>query len=224
MRQQGKSRLILSTAEAEAIDARIAHVEAHTGVQIVAAVVARCDGYPEVVWKAFALGAALAALVVVALDFARPDWMSLYAALSNVLPIIGAGAVSAALGAAVPAYARLFVNRFRADSEVRQHAQAMFLTRQLFRTRGRNGVLLLAGLFEHKVEVLADIGFDGRIVEREWHSVVEAMTPLLAARRPGEAIARGLDELEKLLLTKGFRAGSATDDELSNQPIQDGGA
>jgi putative membrane protein len=215
--------LVLTKAEADALDARISRVEARTGVQVVAAVVPRCDSYPEVVWKAFALGAALAALVVVLLDLARPDWMSVYAALSHVLPIIGIGAASALLAVAVPAYARLFVNRFRVDGEVRQHAQAMFLTRQLFRTRARNGVLLLASLFEHKVEVLADIGFDGRIGEPEWHTVVEAMTPLLATHRPGDALGHGLDALEKLLVAKGFRAVAASDDELSNRPIEDRG-
>jgi putative membrane protein len=214
--------VLLSNAEADAIDARIARVEVRTGVQVVAAVAARSDGYPEVVWQAFALGAALAALAVVVLDIARPDWMAVDAALSNVLPIIGAGAASALAAVAVPAYARLFVNPFRSAGEVRQRAQAMFLTRQLFRTRARNGVLLFASLFEHDVEVVADIAFDGRVDEREWHSVVTAMTPLLARRRLADALTSGLDALETLLVAKGFsRASGGARDELSNRPIED---
>jgi uncharacterized membrane protein len=67
--------VLLRKAEADAIDTRIASVEARTGVQIVAAVMARSDGYPEVVWKAFALGVALAALAVAVLEAARPDRM-----------------------------------------------------------------------------------------------------------------------------------------------------
>ena len=51
--------LLLTRKEADAIDARIARLEARTGVQVVAAVVAKCDAYPEIVWKAFALGAAI---------------------------------------------------------------------------------------------------------------------------------------------------------------------
>jgi putative membrane protein len=212
--------VLLRKAEADAIDTRIASVEARTGVQIVAAVMARSDGYPEVVWKAFALGVALAALAVAVLDAARPDWMSEYAALSNVLPIIGVGAASALAAVGVPAYARLFLDPFRAAGEVRQRAQAMFLTRQLFRTRSRNGILVFASLFEHEVEVLADIGFDGRVDERDWHAVVAAMTPLLAARRPGEAIASGLDALEAMLAAKGF-AGEGGADELPNRPVEE---
>ena len=63
-----------------------------------------------------------------------------------------------------PAYARLFINRFRMDGEVRQYAQSMFLTRQLFHTRARSGVLVLAALFERKVQVIRtlwkDVGGD----------------------------------------------------------------
>ena len=215
--------MILGRAEADAIDARIAEVEARTGVQVVAAVVPRSDSYPEVVWKAFALGAALAALVVVVLDFMRPDWASVYAALWHVLSIIGAGALSAVAAATMRFYARLFVNPIRADVEVRQHARSLFLARQLFRTRERNGVLLLASLFEQKVELIADVGFDGRVFEPEWHGVIAAMTPLLATHRPAEAIGHGLDELERLLQSKGY-GGRPRDGELSNRPIEDAGA
>lgn len=215
--------MFLSQAEADAIDARIARIEAHSGAQVVAAIVAKCDGYPEVVWKAFALGAAIAALVVVALDFARPGWMTSYEALAHALPIIGAGAVSALAAVAWPAYARLFLDRFRVDGEVRQHAQAMFLTRQLFRTRARNGVLVLVSLFERKVEIQADIGFAGRVEPHEWASIVEAMTPLLAAGRPADALAGGLERLDALLRSRRIERDGGAGDELSNRPIEERG-
>jgi len=59
--------LFLSQVEADAIEARVAHVEARTGAQVVTAIVDRSDAYPELVWKAFALGIAVAALLVVGL-------------------------------------------------------------------------------------------------------------------------------------------------------------
>jgi uncharacterized membrane protein len=46
------------------LDQRIAEVEKLTGVQIVIAVIERSDAYPELPWKAFALGAAVAGLAV----------------------------------------------------------------------------------------------------------------------------------------------------------------
>jgi putative membrane protein len=217
--------VLLSEAEAAGIDARIARLEARCGVQVVAAVVVKSDAYPETVWKAFALGAALSALAVALLDAARADWMSAHAALAHVLPIIGIAATSALGAVFVPAYARLFVGRLRAEAEVRQRAQALFLERQLFRTRARNGVLVFASLFERRVEVIADIGFDGRVTHADWQAVVDAIKAHLASGRPADAIGRGLDRLESLLA--GLRIapdpGPAAD-ELPNRPIEEGGA
>jgi uncharacterized membrane protein len=214
--------VFLTPAEADAIEARVARLEARTGVQAVAAIVGRSDPYPEIIWKAFALGVAFAALAVVVLDVLRPDWMSAHAAWSSVTPILGSGAASAVLAIAWPAYARLFLNRVRSHGEVLQYARATFLERQLFRTRTRNGILLCASLFERRVELIADIGYHGQLVERDWVTVIDAMTPLLAGARPADAMLRGLDRLEDLLRSKGFIRPEA-DNELANRPIDEAG-
>jgi len=214
----------LRPQEADAVEACIARVEARTGAQVVTAVVDKCDGYPEIVWKAFALGIAAAALVVVALDVVRPDWVGAHYTWFNVAPILAAGAVSALVAIAVPEYARLFLNRVRAAGEVRQFAQAMFLERQLFHTRSRNGVLVLASLFERHVEIVADIGFDGRIDATQWRSVVETMAPALAAGRPADAFVRALERIEAALADKAFAREPSGGNDLSNRPIDAEGA
>lgn len=213
----------LTPQEADAVEACIARVEALTGVQVVTATVGRSDRYPEIVWKAFALGVAVAALCVVALDVIRPDWVGVHDAWFNVAPILAAGAASALAAIAVPAYARCFLNRVRTAGEVRQYAQAMFLERQLFRTRSRNGVLVLASLFERHVEIVADIGFDGRVDAAQWRSVVDAMTPALAAGRPALAFTCALRQIEAMLADRGFPADPAGGDELPNRPFETDG-
>jgi len=210
--------LLLTHAEADAIEARIARIEHATGAQVVTAIVGRSDAYPELAWKAFALGASIAALLVFAFDIARPDWMLRYTAWSNVAPILGIGAASAILALALPPYERLFLNRVRCAGEVRQRAQAMFLERQLTRTHLRNGVLLLASVFERRVEIIADIGFEGRVAEGEWRTVIDAMTPALAGANPADAFTRGLGRLEALLAEKGIH-GHAGRNELPDRPI-----
>ncbi|MGC1819279.1 MAG: TPM domain-containing protein [Casimicrobiaceae bacterium] len=213
----------LTKAEADAMELRIAEVEARTGVQVVAAIVGRSDAYPEIAWKAFAMGAAVAALAVVCLDMLRPDWMPDLAVWSNVVPILGAGAASAILTLVLPAYARLYLEAARRDGEVRQRAQALFHERKLARTRGRDAVLLLASVFERRVEVIADVGFDGRVEPREWRGVVDAMTPAFAGADPAEALSRGVEAVESLLRAKGI-AGSRVGDELPDRPIDEAGA
>ena len=73
--------MILTTKEAEAIDAQIGRLESRTGVQVVTAVVGKSDTYVELPWKAFALGAAFAGFAVVVADMRWPQWITSHTAL-----------------------------------------------------------------------------------------------------------------------------------------------
>lgn len=216
--------MILTRAEADAIDARVAQVEARTGVQVVAAVVGKSYTYPQLPWKAFALGAAIAGLAIVLMDWQRPDWLTAHAALVHTVTILGAGAAGALLVVFVPAFARLFLRPPRRDIEVRRYAESLFLERELFKTRDRNGVLLLVSLFERKVEILPDVGFRDRVTEADWNAVLARMTPLLRDARPADALQQGLAAVEALLAAKGFRARPGADNELPDRPIDVRGA
>jgi len=215
---------VLSEADKQSIVARVAAAEAATGVQIVTAVVDRADAYPEVVWKAFALAASLAALAVVVADVLRPDWMTTYAALTHVAPVLGAGALSAVAAALVPAYARLYLRAARRDNETRQCADSMFLDHDLSCTRARTAVLLLVARFERKVELVADTGFRGHIAPAEWAAVVDVTTAGLARGEGARALLAGIDRLEVLLLERGYRRHGSGDVALPDAPIEAAGA
>jgi putative membrane protein len=214
--------MFLSHAEADAIDAQIGRLESQTGVQLVTAVIGKSDTYVELPWKAFALGAALAAFVVVLADVRWPQWVASHTALVHATTILGAAAASALLAIFVPPFARLFLRQTRCDLEVRQHAQSLFLTRQLFKTRGRTGVLILVSLFERRVEILPDIGLHARISEAEWEAVVARMTPRLREARPFHALQEGLASLADLLASRGFQPGAGFN-ELPDRPIEERG-
>jgi putative membrane protein len=215
--------VLLTPQEADAVEARIAQLETRTGAEVVTAVAGRSDACPEIPWKAFALGVVFAAVVAVALDYLQPDWAGLHATWFNLAPVLAAGAVSALAALVIPEYGRLYLDRVRSASEVRQYAQAMFVDRRLSRTRTRNGVLVLASLYERHVEIVADIGFDGRVDAAAWASVIDAMTPRLREARPAAALLVAVERIEALLVARGF-AGSAGGGELANRPIDDEGA
>jgi putative membrane protein len=215
--------MFLSQAEVAAIDRDIARVEARTGVQIVTAIVGKADSYPELPWTAFALGASLGALGAVAADVLRPDWVSAHIALITALTIMAAGGASALAAVFVPPYARLFLREARCDVEVHHYAESLFLRRELFKTRDRNGILLLVCRFERKVEILADLGFHGRMGEAEWDRVIAAMAPLLFRARFVEALQAGLALLEQLLSTKGFSGVPGGMNELPDAPVEERG-
>ncbi len=216
--------MFLTRTEADAIEARTAALEASTGVQVVTAVVGKADSYVELPWRAFALGIVLAALAVVLIDGLQPDWASSYLALQHVVTILGIGAASALLAIYIPAYARLFLTRLRRDTEVRHYAESMFLRRELFDTRGRNGVLVLVCVFERKVEILADTGLHARVGEPQWRSVIARMTPALASGRAAEALLQGLARLEEILREKVPQGSSDAGNELGDRPIEERGA
>jgi len=215
--------VLLTPPEADAVEARIGALEARTGVEVVTAVVGRSDAYPEIPWKAFALGVVFAALVVVALDYLQPEWAGAHATWLNLAPVLVAGAVSALAAPVVPEYGRLYLDHVRSAREVRQYAQAMFVDRRLFRTRARNGVLVLASLYERHVEIVADIGFDRRVDAAAWASVIDAMMPRLREARPAAALLVAVERIEVLLVERGF-VGNAGGGELANRPIDGEGA
>ena len=117
----------LNADEAASLDALVARLESATGVQIVPAIVGKADTYPEVPWTAFGLGAAFSSLALVVSDRLRPEWATASTAATHAVVVLGTGAVCALLAAFVPAVARLLLYRRRADAEVRQYAESMFL-------------------------------------------------------------------------------------------------
>lgn len=203
------------------VASRVAALERAHGVEVVTASIAKADVYPELPWRAGALAASLTALAVAVGDVLRPDWATsttLLVSLATVM-IVGAGVSLAAIF--VAPFARLFLSRTRAEVEVRQFAHAFFLERQLFRTQRRLGVLILIARFEHRVEVVADIGYDGRIAAAEWGSVIPPMLPHLKDGRADDALVAGLDALDALLASRGFAGDGRAPNELPDATMHE---
>ena len=217
------ARMILTRSEESAIEARTAEVEAHTGVEVVAAVVAKSYAYPQLPWKAFALGAAIAGFTVVLVDALRPEWTTAHTALLHTVAILGTGATSAIVAIFAPPFARLFLRAPRRDLEVRRHAESLFVRHGLTSTRERTGILLLVSLFERKIELLPDIAFHTRVSATEWDAVVARMMPKLRAQRPVDALLEGLGALDVLLAAKGFGPRTDNRNELPDRPIVERG-
>lgn len=203
------------------IAARVGALERARGVEVVTASIAKADVYPELPWRAGALAASIAALVVAIGDVLRPDWVTSTTLLVSLATVMLVGAGVSLLAIFVPPFARLFLARARREVEVRQYAQAFFLERQLFRTRKRQGILILVARFERRVELIADIGFDGRIAAAEWGSVIPPMVPLLREGRADDALLAGLDALDALLASRGFAGDGQASNELPDATMHE---
>ena len=203
------------------VAARVAALERAHGIEVVTASIAKADVYPELPWRAGALAASMTALCVAIGDVLRPDWVTSTTLLISLATVMIVGAGISLLTIFSAPFARLFLSRARAEVEVRQFAHAFFLERQLFRTRRRLGVLLLIARFEHRVEVVADVGYEGRIAVAEWGSIIPPMLPLLREGRADDALIAGLDALDALLASRGFVGDGRAPNELPDQTMHE---
>jgi len=202
------------------IEARIRAFEARTGTQAVTAIVERSDHYHGLRWRAFALGVAASALMVVLADVLRPDWTHAHAVLFAVATILAAGLTCALLATAWPAFERVFLQRERAEAETRQHAKSLFLAHELFATPNRDAVLLFASRFERVAVAFADRGYAGRVAAADWQRVVDAMTRAFQSGDARSAFIAGLDALESILIAKGFIGDGTARNVLSDRPLE----
>ncbi|MDA8100360.1 MAG: TPM domain-containing protein [Nitrospiraceae bacterium] len=211
----------LTEQERQLLDKRVAEAEQRTGCQVVLAVIARSDVYAEIPWKAFALGAAAAGLAVFVWDVLQPVWITWATVLIAVTTIMAAGAACALASIHLSAVARFFLDRNRAEVEVLQYAQSLFLSRELFATSGRTGILLLVSLFERRVALLPDKGVEKRLNSEAQQAIITEMSGPLAEGRVAAAMDRGLMGLEKALA--GTAPKTPGKDELPNQIVEEKG-
>ena len=214
--------MFLTAADSQAIEQRVHALERAIGIDVVTMVVGKCDAYPETVWKAFALGASLAALVVALGDMLYPEWVTSAAIVSSVVAILAIGALCALASVYVPGFARLFLRDARATLEASQYAKVQFLERQLFATKERTAILVLVALLERRVVILTDSGLRDAVSVAEWDAVIASMTVHLRARAPRDALLAGLDAIGDLLAAKGIVRGDGN--AFADAPVEEGGA
>lgn len=212
----------LNEQERLRLDERIADVEKQTGAQIVLAVIERSDAYPELPWKAFALGAAMAGSAACVLNLLQPEGITVATVFFAVIAALATGGAFALLTVFLPKGARLFLDAHRADMEVHQHAEALFLSREIFATRNRTGILLLVSLFERRVVILPDKGLHECLGQDVLREIIARMTVPLAAGPAYGALEAGLAGLEQALsASTACRSGT---NELPDAIIQEKGA
>lgn len=209
----------LSEQEKSQINQLATRVEANTGVQVLAVVAGKSDTYPEIPWKAFSLGASLAALGLGVILLFRPAWAPV-PYLISVTIILGAGMALALAGIFLRPVSRLFLGEHRAAAETKQYAQTLFLERCLGHTRARTAVLLLASQLERRAAIMADIGIAARIPNAKLDKVSNDMDAALLQGSTAAALAAGLTALQDLLLASGFSAGAGAEDEIVDEFLE----
>jgi len=210
---------ILSEDDKIFLEARIAETEKKTRTQIVLATARRCDSYAEIPWKAFAFGASIAALIVFFFDLFFPVWYTGTKILLSIGTILAAGIVPALLTVISERFARMFLLRSRKQQETLQYAESLFLTRELFTTEGRRGILMLISRFEKQVVILLDTGVRERLSKDMIKTIISKMTLPLRKKELRKAFETGLEEL--LIVLELSLQSTEERNELSDEIIEE---
>ncbi|MEN6321642.1 MAG: TPM domain-containing protein [Syntrophaceae bacterium] len=213
---------ILNNQERSRLDQRLVEAEKKTGAQVVLAVIDRSDSYAEIPWKAFALAVSVAGLFVFLHAMLWPEWTAKTTVLLALAATLTAGLVCALMAVYLPWFARFFLNAHRKEVEVRQYAESLFLSRELFSTSKRSGILLLVSVFERQILVLPDRGIKKRLREEAMQEIISLMTPSLASGRIAHALEEGLERLEETLAATA--TGDAGGNELPDEIIEERGS
>lgn len=179
---------------------QLSALEKQSDTEIVLTTVQRSDSYPEIPWKAFALGVSVTGLAVFLTDILLMSWVSASTILLSMVITLGAGLLLVLLTIIYPPFARLFIVKNRAETETRQYAESLFLKRELFQTSGRKGILVLISLFEKKVVIHTDTGISHLLKEEIIQGIINRMRPQLARKDVAGALETLLEELTKVLV------------------------
>jgi len=107
------------------------------------------------------------------------------------------------LCAGIAPFKRTLLSRKRVSALVHAAACAAFVDQGVSRTRGRTGMLVYVSVFERRVELVADVGVDAKLVEAEVRALSASVTGgpdfdafVEALRRLGPALAASLPRAE----------------------------
>ena len=108
-----------------------------------------------------------------------------------------------------------------AGQSARERALELFAQLRVWDTRGNNGVLLYLLLAEHRIELVADRGFEGRVDSAQWRAACQLIEQHLHAGEPETAIVRGIAAIASLMAGEfPAIADQGNNNELPDAPIR----
>lgn len=106
-----------------------------------------------------------------------------------------------------------------AGLQARDRAVDAFSRLRVWDTAGNNGVLLYLLLADHRIEIVADRGLQGRVSEEQWRGVCQLMEERLRAGEPEAAVVQGIEAAARLIAGHFPRTGDKPDEnELPDLP------
>lgn len=178
--------------EKEQIRQAVDEAEKRTSGEIVPMVVSASSHYSEIELAAVLLG-------LIAGTSAATFWVDPWKLTHMELawPLVGAGI--AYILCRIPGVKRRLISKRRIAEAVHLRSLAAFTANGLHHTRAHTGILILASLLEHRVEVLADRGINEKVQPGTWDEVVNILTSGLKSGRACAAFCAAIERCGEIL-------------------------
>lgn len=200
----------LTQSDRDKISQAVLDAEKLTTGEIVPMIVAQSDDYPGARWRLAIVTALLFGFLAYFFlgDF-DPAWI-----LWVQIPGLYIGYWLGTFGAIL----RPFLESSKVDEEVHQRALQAFFSRDLHATKDRTGILIMASLFEHRVEILADTGINAKVAKDTWQEIMADMIGRIKSEDLTEGFCIAVRECGEVL-AKDFPGTHDNPDEISNKLI-----
>jgi len=202
---------LFTPEEQERIRQAVVTAEQWTAGEIVPMLVGASARYAEI--EIAGMGVGLVAGTLASFVFQDP-WASIHSQL--LWPL--AGAATGSIFCAIPPVKRNLIPKGRITEAVHLRSLAAFTAQGLHYTRAHTGILILASLLEHRVEVLADKGINEKVPAGTWNEVVQILTVGLKSGNACDAYCKAIERCGEIL-AQHFPRSPDDQDELANKLV-----
>lgn len=200
----------LTQSDQDKISKAVLEAELLTTGEIVPMVVTQSDNYPGARWRlAIVTAMFFGFLAYYFLGDFDPAWI-LWVQIPGLYIGYWLGTFSAVL--------RPFLESSKVDEEVHQRALQAFISLELHATKDRTGILIMASLFERRVEILADTGINAKVSRDTWQGIVADMIGRIKSDDLTEGFCIAVRECGEVL-AKDFPGSHDNPDEISNKVV-----
>jgi putative membrane protein len=206
----------LSDADLQRIREAVTEAEARTSGEIVPYFVAQSDSYEVAIWKGVGAAVAVALLIAVLIFNFYSGWGLgwLHTGWGMALFILLAGTAGGLIGVFVPPARRALIGPRTLTRTVHRNAMKAFVDEEVFNTRDRTGILLFISTFEHRIEVLGDVGINEKVSSDEWADIVEHIRDGIKQGRFVDGVIDGIGMCGHLLEKSGVEIRGDDKNEL----------
>jgi len=197
--------------EQERIRQAVIAAEQRTAGEIVPMLVGASARYAEI--EIAGMGIGLVAGTLASFVFQDP-WVAIHSQL--LWPL--AGAALGSIACAIPVVKRTLISSDRIMEAVHLRSLAAFTAQGLHHTTAHTGILILASLLEHRVEILVDRGINEKVVAGTWNEVVQILTAGLKSGNACDAFCKAIERCGDIL-AQHFPCSQDDKDELPNKLV-----